>query len=140
MRYNFTFSIVKVIEGRSLCAQTPSDLTASLACSMLRIITAGLCTLRQVHSKDTAFTHLHRSVVCRNMSAAATRPVSLLGTMAFGGRADAEQSREMVKAFLDRGHKQVDTALMYMDGKSEAIIGDMNLPKTGTLLGAVLLV
>lgn len=51
--------------------------------------------------------------------------------MAFGGRADAEQSLEMVKAFLDRGHNQVDTAFMYVDGKSEAVIGGMNLPKTG---------
>lgn len=51
--------------------------------------------------------------------------------MAFGGRANPEQSLDMVKAFLDRGHKQVDTAFMYMDGKSETIIGGMNLPKTG---------
>uniref|UniRef100_A0A4W6F2K8 Aldo-keto reductase family 7, member A3 (aflatoxin aldehyde reductase) n=1 Tax=Lates calcarifer TaxID=8187 RepID=A0A4W6F2K8_LATCA len=58
------------------------------------------------------------------------RPVSLLGTMAFGGRADAEQSLEMVQAFLDRGHKHLDTAFMYMDGKSETVIGGMNLPKT----------
>lgn len=60
------------------------------------------------------------------------RPVSLLGTMAFGGRADAKQSLDMVQAFLDRGHNHVDTAYMYMDGKSETIIGGMNLPKTGT--------
>lgn len=52
--------------------------------------------------------------------------------MAFGGRANAEQSLDMVKAFLDRGHKQVDTAFMYMDGKSETIIGGMNLPTTGS--------
>lgn len=58
------------------------------------------------------------------------KPVTLLGTMPFGGRANAEQSLDMVKAFLDRGHKQVDTAFMYMDGKSETIIGGMNLPKT----------
>lgn len=51
--------------------------------------------------------------------------------MAFGGRADAEQSLDMVKAFLDRGHKLLDTAFMYADGKSETIIGGMNLPKTG---------
>lgn len=51
--------------------------------------------------------------------------------MSFGGRADAEQSRDMVKAFLDRGHNLVDTAYMYTDGKSETIIGDMHLPKTG---------
>lgn len=51
--------------------------------------------------------------------------------MSFGGRADAEQSRDMVKAFLDRGHNLVDTAYMYTDGKSETIIGGMHLPKTG---------
>uniref|UniRef100_A0A3Q3QEB9 NADP-dependent oxidoreductase domain-containing protein n=1 Tax=Monopterus albus TaxID=43700 RepID=A0A3Q3QEB9_MONAL len=63
-------------------------------------------------------------------SSGAKCPVSVLGTMAFGGRADAKQSLEMVKTFLDRGHNQVDTALMYVDGKSETVIGDMNLPKT----------
>lgn len=67
------------------------------------------------------------------MSSQAKRPVSLLGTMAFGGRADAEQSREMVQAFLGRGHAHVDTAFMYVDGKSEAVIGGMKLPNTGTL-------
>ncbi|XP_037534699.1 aflatoxin B1 aldehyde reductase member 3 [Nematolebias whitei] len=97
---------------------------------MLWVITAGLCPLRQARRIKSSFTHLLKSVVCRNMSSGTKRPVSLLGTMAFGGRADAKQSREMVKAFLDRGHKQVDTAFMYMDGKSETIIGDMNLPKT----------
>lgn len=66
------------------------------------------------------------------------RPVSLLGSMAFGGAADAQQSLDMVKAFLDRGHNQVDTAFMYMDGKSETIIGGMHLPKTGTLEAPVL--
>ena len=64
-------------------------------------------------------------------SSPAKRPVSLLGTMAFGGRADAAQSLDMVKAFLDRGHSHLDTAFMYVDGKSETVIGDMNLPKTG---------
>ncbi|CAG07046.1 unnamed protein product [Tetraodon nigroviridis] len=58
------------------------------------------------------------------------RPVTLLGTMAFGGRVDAEQSRDLVQAFLARGHSQVDTAHMYTDGKSETIIGGMRLPKT----------
>lgn len=65
-------------------------------------------------------------------SSQAKRPVSLLGTMAFGGRADAGQSLEMVQAFLARGHNQVDTAFMYADGKSEVVIGGMKLPKSGT--------
>ncbi|CAL9703973.1 unnamed protein product [Knipowitschia caucasica] len=71
----------------------------------------------------------------RNMSTdkARTKPVTLLGTMAFGGRANAEQSRDMVRAFLDRGHSRVDTAFMYVDGKSEAMIGNMDLPKTVSL-------
>ena len=60
--------------------------------------------------------------------------------MAFGGRVDAEQSLDMVKAFLDRGHNQVDTAFMYVDGKSETIIGGMNLPKTGIWEAALLVV
>lgn len=60
------------------------------------------------------------------------KPVSLLGTMAFGGRADAGQSLQMVQAFLDRGHSLLDTAFMYVDGKSEAVIGGMNLPETGS--------
>lgn len=64
-------------------------------------------------------------------SSHAKRPVSLLGTMAFGGPANAQQSLDMVKAFLDRGHNQVDTAFMYVDGKSETVIGGMHLPKTG---------
>uniref|UniRef100_A0A8C4A7Q3 NADP-dependent oxidoreductase domain-containing protein n=1 Tax=Denticeps clupeoides TaxID=299321 RepID=A0A8C4A7Q3_9TELE len=60
-----------------------------------------------------------------------SRPVSaatLLGSMAFGGRADAEVSEKMVAAFLRRGHGELDTAFMYNDGQSEAIIGALQLP------------
>lgn len=63
-------------------------------------------------------------------STPAKQPVTLLGTMAFGGRADADLSLEMVKAFLARGHNHLDTAFMYVDGMSETVIGGMNLPKT----------
>ncbi|KAI3369942.1 hypothetical protein L3Q82_024747 [Scortum barcoo] len=91
---------------------------------MQRVITAALRSLRLSHIGKEALAR-------RNMSSsAAQRPVSLLGTMAFGGRADAELSRAMVQAFLDRGHSRVDTAFMYVDGKSEEVIGGMNLPKT----------
>ncbi|XP_071059366.1 aflatoxin B1 aldehyde reductase member 2-like [Pseudochaenichthys georgianus] len=65
-------------------------------------------------------------------SSQSKRPITLLGTMAFGGRADEELSMEMVKTFMDRGHVMVDTAFMYVDGKSETVIGGMNLPKSGT--------
>ncbi|XP_030585492.1 aflatoxin B1 aldehyde reductase member 4-like [Archocentrus centrarchus] len=93
---------------------------------MLWVVTGGLCTLRQSRTIKDVLVHLPS----RNMSSQTKKPVSLLGSMAFGGRADAEQSLEMVKAFLDRGHNQLDTAFMYVDGKSETIIGGMNLPKT----------
>lgn len=89
--------------------------------------------IKTYHLKDLVV-HLTAAGNRRNMCSE-KRPVSLLGTMAFGGRADAEQSRDMVRAFLDRGHNQVDTAYMYMDGKSETIIGGMNLPNTGTAEG-----
>lgn len=107
---------------------------------MLRVTTGGLSTLRQSYKLNSVLTRFPLSVARRNMSSSqAKQPVSLLGTMAFGGRADAAQSLDMVKAFLDRGHRLVDTALMYVDGKSEEIIGNMNLPKTGVLAGHKLL-
>lgn len=99
------------------------------------VISRGLGTLGKAHRVKGALVHLHKCV--SNMSSSeAKRPVTLLGTMAFGGRANAEQSLDMVKTFLDRGHRQVDTAFMYMDGKSETIIGGMNLPKTGSQAAA----
>ncbi|KAM9814222.1 aflatoxin B1 aldehyde reductase member 3 [Neosynchiropus ocellatus] len=58
------------------------------------------------------------------------RPVSLLGTMAFGARADAEQSLQMVKAFLARGHRHLDTAFMYAGGRSESVLGGMSLARS----------
>lgn len=100
--------------------------------SMQWLRAAGRCTLKTRHSFEDVLVHLPRFAAQRNMSSSeAKRPVSLLGTMAFGGRADAEQSLAMVKTFLDRGHRHVDTAFMYMDGRSEAVIGGMNLPTTG---------
>ncbi|KAL0180690.1 hypothetical protein M9458_023096, partial [Cirrhinus mrigala] len=57
-------------------------------------------------------------------------PVTLLGSMAFGGRADAKLSAQLVQVFLERGHNELDTAYMYNDGQAESIIGDMQLPKT----------
>lgn len=96
------------------------------------VIHRGRVSLIKSYYLKNAAVHLTASASGRSMSTSSEkRPVSLLGTMSFGGRADAEQSRDMVKAFLDRGHNLVDTAYMYTDGKSETIIGGMHLPKTG---------
>ncbi|KAJ7999045.1 hypothetical protein DPEC_G00211320 [Dallia pectoralis] len=69
----------------------------------------------------------------RNMSSSEStrpkRPTSVLGSMAFGGRADVGTSTNMVNAYLARGHNELDTALMYTDGQAETIIGEMNLPQ-----------
>ncbi|KAK2861934.1 hypothetical protein Q5P01_001467 [Channa striata] len=93
--------------------------------------TLGVITIRRRRVNFPAvLADLPRFAARRNMSSRTQRPACLLGTMAFGGRADAELSLDMVKAFRDRGHKQLDTAFMYVDGKSETIIGAMNLPKT----------
>lgn len=74
--------------------------------------------------KTSRFIHL------RSMSQSKL-PVTLLGSMAFGGRADAHLSAQLVQVFLERGHGELDTAFMYNDGQAETIIGNMQLPKTG---------
>lgn len=92
--------------------------------------------LGKTHRVRGVLVHVAKFVSGRDMSSSQPpKPVTLLGSMAFGGRANAQQSLDMVTAFLDRGHKQVDTAFMYMDGKSETIIGGMNLPETGSSTG-----
>lgn len=96
---------------------------------MQRVINGGVRLLKARCPKNLVV-HLTATRSLTDMSSE-RRPVTLLGTMAFGGRVDAEQSRDLVQAFLARGHSQVDTAHMYTDGKSETIIGGMRLPRTG---------
>ncbi|XP_053725370.1 aflatoxin B1 aldehyde reductase member 3 [Synchiropus splendidus] len=86
-------------------------------------------------TSTVAGARLRSSAPRRDMCASQSpRPAAtLLGTMAFGARADAQQSQEMVKAFLARGHRHLDTAFMYADGRSEAVIGGMSLPDTVSL-------
>ncbi|XP_068172460.1 aflatoxin B1 aldehyde reductase member 3 [Antennarius striatus] len=57
------------------------------------------------------------------------RPVTILGTSSLGSRHEAEDM-EIVKTFLDGGHTRLDTAFMYLGGKTEMFIGGLNLPKT----------
>ncbi|XP_041062272.1 aflatoxin B1 aldehyde reductase member 3 isoform X1 [Carcharodon carcharias] len=69
-----------------------------------------------------------RLVISRIMSSSAlTRPRTVLGTMEFGRRVDAKQSAAMVCAFMERGHNELDGAIMYADGRSEQIMGSMGL-------------
>ncbi|XP_068598581.1 aflatoxin B1 aldehyde reductase member 2-like [Brachionichthys hirsutus] len=58
-----------------------------------------------------------------------SRPVTILGTYSLGSRDDAENV-DIVKTFLDRGHTRIDTAFLYLGGKTEMFIGGLNLPQT----------
>ncbi|KAB0365025.1 hypothetical protein FD754_009181, partial [Muntiacus muntjak] len=55
------------------------------------------------------------------------RPATVLGTMGMGRRMDAPASAAAVRAFLERGHAELDTAFMYNDGRSESILGGLGL-------------
>ncbi|KAL2773295.1 aflatoxin B1 aldehyde reductase member 2 isoform 2, partial [Daubentonia madagascariensis] len=63
----------------------------------------------------------------RAASGAPTRPATVLGTMEMGRRMDAPASAAAVRAFLERGHSELDTAFMYSDGQSESILGGLGL-------------
>ncbi|XP_042544561.1 aflatoxin B1 aldehyde reductase member 2 [Dipodomys spectabilis] len=58
---------------------------------------------------------------------APARPATVLGTMEMGRRMDAPASAASVRAFLERGHTELDTAFMYCGGQSEAILGGLGL-------------
>lgn len=51
------------------------------------------------------------------------RPAVVLGTMEMGRRADPEASAELLRAFLRRRYRLLDTAFMYAGGESERILG-----------------
>ncbi len=50
-------------------------------------------------------------------------PIIALGTMTFGGQTDEPAADRMLKMFLDDGHRWVDTAYMYTEGRSEEMLG-----------------
>ena len=63
----------------------------------------------------------------RAASGSPVRPDTVLGTMEMGRRMDAPSSAAAVRAFLERGHTELDTAFMYSDGQSESILGGLGL-------------
>lgn len=63
----------------------------------------------------------------RPASGSPARPATVLGTMEMGRRMDAPASAAAVRAFLERGHTELDTAFMYSDGQSESILGGLGL-------------
>jgi len=55
------------------------------------------------------------------------------GTMQFGGRADAAQSRAMFDACVDAGIRHFDTAYVYTGGQSETLLGQFAAPMRDSL-------
>lgn len=49
----------------------------------------------------------------------------VLGTMNFGPQLDLEESRQMVKGFLETGNQELDTAYVYNNGDTERYLGDI---------------
>ncbi|XP_053546269.1 aflatoxin B1 aldehyde reductase member 2 [Bombina bombina] len=54
-------------------------------------------------------------------------PRTVLGTMEFGRRMDAQASGAAVREFIQRGHDELDTAFMYADGETERVLGTLGL-------------
>ncbi|WP_449372805.1 aldo/keto reductase [Arthrobacter psychrolactophilus] len=48
-----------------------------------------------------------------------------LGTMTWGNETDAETARAQLRDFLDAGGTTLDTAVSYVEGRSEAILGEL---------------
>uniref|UniRef100_A0A7N9D1G7 NADP-dependent oxidoreductase domain-containing protein n=1 Tax=Macaca fascicularis TaxID=9541 RepID=A0A7N9D1G7_MACFA len=65
------------------------------------------------------------AVMSRQLSRA--RPATVLGAMEMGRRMDAPTSAAVTRAFLERGHTEIDTAFLYTDGQSETILGGLGL-------------
>ncbi|MBZ3876650.1 Aflatoxin B1 aldehyde reductase member 4 [Sciurus carolinensis] len=60
------------------------------------------------------------------------RPATVLGAMEMGRRMDVSTSAETVRAFLERGHTEIDTAFVYADGQSESVLGGLGLGLGGS--------
>ncbi|XP_040843934.1 aflatoxin B1 aldehyde reductase member 4-like [Ochotona curzoniae] len=52
---------------------------------------------------------------------------TVLGAMEFGHRMDQASSAASMRAFLDHGYNEIDTAFIYSDGQSETILGGLGL-------------
>ncbi|EAW94879.1 aldo-keto reductase family 7, member A3 (aflatoxin aldehyde reductase), isoform CRA_b [Homo sapiens] len=60
------------------------------------------------------------------------RPATVLGAMEMGRRMDAPTSAAVTRAFLERGHTEIDTAFVYSEGQSETILGGLGLRLGGS--------
>ncbi|XP_011385483.1 aflatoxin B1 aldehyde reductase member 3-like [Pteropus vampyrus] len=98
---------------------------------MLRAATRTVCRAAARCARRSGPPQVHTAVAMslppRVVSGAQARPVTVLGAMEMGRRMDAPASAKAVRAFLERGHTELDTAFIYSDGQSESILGGLGL-------------
>ncbi len=51
---------------------------------------------------------------------------AILGTMTFGNQVDQQQAAMMIDRFVKGGGKELDTAYVYIEGKTEELLGELN--------------
>jgi len=56
-------------------------------------------------------------------------PRVVLGTMTFGGQVDEKSADRILGLFLDAGHRELDTAFSYCEGRTEEILGRILTPE-----------
>ena len=56
----------------------------------------------------------------------------VLGTMTFSDQVDRNGTAAMLELFADQGHRELDTAYQYNDGKTETLLGELG-PRIGSL-------
>lgn len=49
----------------------------------------------------------------------------ILGTMTFGGQVETPDARQILQRFFDAGHRELDTAHSYCDGRTEKLLGEL---------------
>ena len=50
---------------------------------------------------------------------------AILGTMTFGNQVDQQHAATMIKRFVRAGGQELDTAYVYIDGKTEELLGEL---------------
>lgn len=49
----------------------------------------------------------------------------ILGTMTFGGQVEASEASQLLQGFFAAGHRELDTAYSYCDGRTETLLGEL---------------
>ncbi|CAB1096993.1 unnamed protein product [Ectocarpus sp. CCAP 1310/34] len=117
--------MVSLAPGRLLSASTGRIGTLAFLIAASSTTASALRMAATNTAAAAAAAAASRGGVVRKMAndAASTRVATVLGTMSIPAPLDAEATREALDYFAARGFDQIDTAIMYQGGKSEATLG-----------------